>query len=81
MELNLDTLEIEESDHETNPLNENEPVEEPTGIGSRLPTRERHPPREWWKPWELPQSNMDQGSTWQTLPGNHRENPGVMQKQ
>jgi len=42
---------------------EHKPIEELTGIGSRLPNRETCPPHKWWKPWEPPQVNMEQENT------------------
>jgi len=51
-------LKVKELEHKDPSLNE--PISEMMGIGSRLPTRERRPPREWWRPWEPPQTNMEQ---------------------
>jgi len=42
------------------PQDEQTIIEETMGIGSRLPTRERWPPSEWWKPWEPQQVSMEQ---------------------
>jgi len=57
----LDFPDTEEPNNGTDSPNGQEHVEESTGIGSRLPTRERCPPWEWWKPWEPPQMNMELG--------------------
>jgi len=62
-EENQDASEIEEPDHEMNTPPEHESIEELTGIGSRLPNRERRPPHEWWKPWEPPHANIEQENT------------------
>ena len=80
-EPNQDISETEELGHEMNLPGEHESVEELTAIGSRLPTRERHPPCKWWKPWEPPQAGMDQGDALQTLHGNHMESLEAMLKQ
>ena len=70
MEPNQDASQTEEPGHEMNIPHEHESIEELTGIGLRLPNRKRHLPHEWWKPWELPQANMEQenataNTTWE----------------
>jgi len=70
--------EVKELEHEDSSLNK--PISEMTGIGSRLPTRERHPPCEWWRPWEPPQINMGQEEEVTNTQRNHMVNLGTTEK-
>jgi len=34
------------------------PTTDPVGIGSRLPTSDMQPLKDWWKPWELTNTHI-----------------------